>query len=81
MAPLIDMVMPFETLINKFNLYRVSHPNLSNLWLAYLGLKKRHYDENVARQGEQVLEWIENGYADVSYNAIVSILLYKQSMA
>ena len=31
-------------IIEKFNMYRESHPNLSQCWIAYLGLKKRHYD-------------------------------------
>lgn len=75
------MVLPIETLINNFKLYRESHPNLSNFWVAYLGLKKRHYSENLARQGETVLDLCEQGCEDVSYNTIIRILLYKHSLA
>jgi len=78
MNPLI--AMDFETLIDNFKLYRESHPNLANFWVAYLGLKKRHYGESLAQQGKSVLDWCERGCADVSYNAIVRILLYKNSM-
>jgi hypothetical protein len=39
-------------IIEKFNLYRESHPNLSQCWIAYLGLKKRHYGAKATSDGE-----------------------------
>ncbi len=67
-------------LIERFNLYRHSHPNLSNCWIAYLGLKKKHYDENVTRQCFHVFKLLEEGCADVKHQDIVRLLLYKQSV-
>ena len=80
-------------IIEKFNLYRESHPNLSQCWIAYLGLKKRHYgatatsdgeahyaDEKTLAQCDSVLESLKNGCADWNQKDIISILLYKQSL-
>ena len=39
-------------IIEKFNMYRESHPNLSQCWIAYLGLKKRHYGAKATSDGE-----------------------------
>lgn len=72
-------------IIEKFNMYRESHPNLSQCWIAYLGLKKRHYganyaDERTLAQCDSVLETLKNGCADWNQKDIISILLYKQSL-
>ena len=75
-----------EELITQFKRYCVSHPNLANCWIAYLGLKKRHWHEtDIAEQGlaDQalfVLNSFEQGYTDLNKNDILSILLYKQVM-
>jgi hypothetical protein len=66
-------------LIEQFNLYRYSHPNLSTCWIAYLGLKKRHYDENIRIKCVHVLGLLEDGCADLKKEDIVRLLLYKQS--
>jgi hypothetical protein len=67
-------------LIDKFKLYRTTHPNLANCWIAYLGLKKRHYDENDIKQCCGVLNLFEKGCHDLKEKDIVGILLYKQSV-
>ena len=68
-------------LIQQFNLYRESHPNLSQCWIAYLELKKRHYDEFIEQQCRDVLDSLERGYADLKKEDIVRLLVYKQSLS
>ena len=71
-----------ETLIDQFKMYRYSHPNIANCWLAYLELKKRHYEENqnLAQQGLRVLDLLANGYADLPHDVIVRLLVYHNSI-
>jgi hypothetical protein len=69
-----------DELIEQFNLYRNSHPNLSQCWIAYLELKKRHYDELIAQQCRAVLELLALGYLDLKEEDIVRLLLYKRSV-
>ncbi len=66
--------------IDRFKSYRDSHPNLSQCWLAYLELKKRHYGGNLAIQSAAVLHKLENGHADLKTKDIVSLLLFTQSI-
>jgi hypothetical protein len=65
-------------LLESFKLYRVSHPNLANCWLAYLELKKRHYDERTLHQSAAVLKRLADGCADFTRADIVRLLLYQQ---
>lgn len=67
-------------IIEQFKLYRVTHPNLSRCWLAYLELKKRHCDEKAIAHGNRVLEMIRHGCADWRDNDILRVLLYKRSV-
>jgi hypothetical protein len=67
-------------MIDQFKLYRESHPNLSQCWITYLGLKKRHYDEETTHQCNAILESFKNGCPDWNQKDIISILLYKQSL-
>lgn len=80
-----------EELITQFKRYCVSHPNLANCWIAYLGLKKRHWHENdiaeqdlaeqdLADQALFVLNSFEQGNPDLNKNTIISLLLYYQVM-
>jgi len=69
-----------DLLINQFKQYQVSHPNLSDCWIAYLELKKRHYSEILALQAAHVLEAIKNGYADLNKRDIIRLFLYKEVM-
>lgn len=70
-----------EELIQQFKLYRASHPNLSHCWIAYLELKKRHYDGFIEQQCRAVLELLAQGYADLKEEDIVRLLVYKQSLS
>jgi len=66
--------------ICRFKSYSISHPNLSHCWLAYLGLKKRHYDENVFAQSTRVLHLLDKGHPDLNETDIVRVLLFIQSL-
>ena len=67
--------MSYREIIQKFKSYRKTHPHLSNLWIAYLGLKKKHCEE-LAQQAQKVFAAFENGQADIKKKDIVSLLLY-----
>jgi len=73
-------VETLDEIIDKFKTYSISHPNVSKCWIAYLGLKKRHYDEHLKQQCMRTLSLIENGFADILEKDIISVLLYKQSL-
>jgi hypothetical protein len=67
-------------LIKKFNMYRNSHPNLSQCWIAYLGLKKRHYDAHLEGHCSRVLELLAKGHPDLKEPDLIRLLLYKHSV-
>ena len=67
--------MSYREIIQKFKSYRKTHPHLANLWIAYLGLKKKHCDELI-NQAHNVFGSFENGQADIKKKDIVSLLLY-----
>jgi len=67
-------------LIDQFKAYYTTHPNLTQCWLTYLELKKRHYGENVMKQCEVVLTRLAAGCPDLTEEDIVRILLYKRSV-
>ena len=69
-----------ETMIYLFGSFRTSHPNLTELWITYLGLKKRHWRTDIANQALFVLNSFEQGNPDLNKNTIVSLLLYYQVM-
>jgi hypothetical protein len=77
-----NTMLSAEELIIQFKRYSVSHPNLANCWIAYLGLKKRHWcgERDIAEQAQHVLNSFEQGYTDLNKDDILSILLYKQVM-
>ena len=64
------------TMIEVFNSFRHSHPNLTDLWITYLGLKKRHYTDGDLDQGVLVLCNISAGCKDLKREDIVRLLLY-----
>lgn len=81
MPSVIPSVIPnAEELIIQFKRYSVSHPNLANCWIAYLGLKKRHWHTDIAKQAIYVLHSFEEGKTDFKKNDILSLLLYNQVM-
>ena len=75
-----NTMLSAEELIIQFKRYSVSHPNLANCWIAYLGLKKRHWHNSIEKQALFVLNSFENGSPDLNKNDILSVLLYKQVM-
>ena len=64
-----------DNMINKFKLYENSHPNLSNFWMAYLELKKEHYD---SERCNYVLRMLEQGATDLSIGNIITLLMCKE---
>ena len=79
MDNILDTIL--DNILDRFNHYRISHPNLSQCWIAYLELKKRHYSELDLSQGNKVLSFIENGYPDLNRNDMIRLLLYKHSLS
>jgi len=67
--------MSYREIIQKFKTYRKTHPHLANLWIAYLGLKKKHCEELV-QQAQKVFAAFEKGQNDIKKKDIVSLLLY-----
>jgi hypothetical protein len=69
-----------KDLIEQFNMYRYSHPNLSQCWVAYLGLKKRHCDAHLQGHCNKILELLAAGQADLKEPDLIRLLLYKHSL-
>ncbi len=67
-------------LIDQFKVYRHLYPNLAECWIAYLELKKRHYDKHLLEQCASVLECMANGCKDWERDDILRVLLYKQTV-
>jgi len=76
-----------ETMIYLFSDFKSSHPNLTELWITYIGLKKRHCDVNASinrkdiDRGLLVLYNIAAGCKDLKREDIVRLLLYDASIA
>jgi hypothetical protein len=68
--------------IAQFNLYRLTHPNLVDCWLSYLGLKKRHYDATAAdfTQCQYVLQQMSDGHEDFERDNLIRLTLYAMSI-
>jgi hypothetical protein len=69
-----------SNIIDRFKSYSNSHPNISHCWLAYLELKKRHYDKTALTQSTQVLHLLEGGHPDLKGTDIARILLFTHSL-
>lgn len=80
--------MSYNDLIEQFKSYRMSHPNLSNCWISYLALKKKHYQSGRASALSArelnccyyVLAHLLAGAGDIENNDLVRLMLYKFSM-
>jgi len=70
-----------DSIIEEFKQYTSSHPNLSHCWLKYIGLKKRHYDDNLIKECRYVLNMLDGGFSDFAQEDILRILLYKRSVS
>lgn len=70
--------------ITQLNSYRITHPNLTNCWLSYLGLKKRHYVEGHRVEVppadlircEYVLQQMSAGQTDFNSDDLVLLMIY-----
>ena len=67
-----------EDIVERFKLYRISHPNLVNCWLAHIELKKIQYEEHtyLIAQARGVLDSFDNGHCDIAQDDITRIILY-----
>ena len=68
------------TLIEQFNLYKTSHPNLVHCWTTYLALKKRNYGYNEKSDYNVIFNYLKSGEKDYSFNDIMRILIFKMSL-
>lgn len=71
-----------NAIINVFKLFRNSHPNLSNCWISYLGLKKRHYSVTVGDidRSISVVNLLAVGCNDIKREDMLRLLLYATSL-
>lgn len=64
--------------INMFKQYTITHPNLSHIWIDYLELKKRHYEEIDKEQCRRAIERLGKGdFEDLKSEDIIRLLIYK----
>jgi hypothetical protein len=70
-----------DNYIEQFKSYRITHPNLSDCWISYLGLKKRHYEQFPqtfeANQCAHVLQKLAEGGRDFEKDELILLTLYK----
>jgi hypothetical protein len=69
-----------DQLMAQFETYRITHPNLTQCWVSYLGLKKKHYEAHsyVLIQCKNVLSKLSGGLmADLDKDDLLRIILYK----
>ena len=79
--------MSYNDIVEQFKSYSVSHPNLTNFWISYLGLKKRHCDNEPPDLSESeldhcyyVLEKLSAGFGDINNDDLIRLMLYKFSL-
>ena len=67
-----------ESIVERFNSYRISRPNLANCWLAYLELKKKHYEAHTGllEQAHHVLDAFDSGHGDIAQDDITLMIIY-----
>lgn len=76
-----------NNLIDHFNLYKKSHPNLVNCWTTYLELKKKNYGNITYPIGELfdneykfILNYLKCGEKDYTNEDIMRVLIFKTSL-
>jgi|688.fasta_scaffold734808_2 hypothetical protein len=73
-----------NTLIDHFNLYKQSHPNLVNCWTTYLELKKKNYGTIAASvpalEYNIILNYLKCGEKDYTNEDILRVLIFKTSL-
>lgn len=91
-----DYINPsIDKLLNEFNFYKNSHPNLVSVWTNELELKKKHYRElelknNIHKLNlnyywcdtpyTTILDYMKGGNKDYTVQDIFRIMIYKQSL-
>lgn len=86
-----DQTIDITTLIDHFNLYIKSHPNLVNCWTTYLELKKKHYETAASAAAPSghfvanddykiILNHLKCGEKDYTNEDIMRVLLFKASL-
>ena len=66
-----------DKLINDFKDKKVSHPNLSTLWIDYLMLRKQNINKLIA-QGNMTIKLMES-VNDVNRDDMLLLILFLQS--
>lgn len=82
-----------DKLLNEFNSYKNSHPNLVDVWTIELELKKKHYQEIEIKNNmlnlnyywcdtkyKNILNYMREGNKDYTVQDIFRIMIYKQSL-
>jgi hypothetical protein len=79
--------MSYNDIVEQFKLYSISHPNITNFWISYLGLKKRHDDNEAPDLSDEeldhcyyVLEKLSAGFGDINNDDLIRLMLYKFSL-
>jgi len=69
-----------DTLINKFENYTTSYPNISKLWIETLELLKNK-NKNLISQSLHTLSLLDNKEVnDIDINSIILLTIYKKSL-
>jgi len=69
-----------DTLINKFENYTTSHPNISKLWIETLELLKNK-NKILISQSLHTLSLLDNKEVnDIDINSIILLTIYKKSL-
>jgi hypothetical protein len=70
----------FDRLISRFQAYTETHPNISQLWLEYLELRKKKMEDMVV-QGNLMLLQLEQGHVtDPAVSDIMLVIIYLKSL-
>ena len=69
-----------NNLIEHFNLYKTSHPNLVNCWTIYLELKKKNQDNICYNEYGTIFNYLNCGKKDYTNEDIMRVLIFKASL-
>jgi hypothetical protein len=86
----IDICVVIDQYIEEFNSYRITHTNLANCWISYLGLKKRHYEEAILIDKsackilidhcKHVLQKLSEGQGDLARDDLLRLYIYGMTL-
>ena len=87
---IINIGISIDQYIEQFKSYDITHPNLSNCWISYLGLKKRHYEEAISIDKsacrilidhcKYVLQKFSEGHNDLKRDDLLRLYIYGMSI-